>query len=411
MQSDRVQIPAITGMRGVAILLVLINHFGKRTAPFDWTTAPGWFDRAFAFSGYGMTLFFTLSGFVITYNYLDLDWCRAPGRSAWQFAVHRFSRLYPALLLFIFLVGLWRQNPVDWVKAAIQIAPINTWIPLPFDYSLGSIYNLSWSISTEFGLYLAFSVAMVLLARAQSRQWRIALCALSAGAALCAIYLGARQDLFRALTQLIDTPLPLDERTWRVWFFYMSPHYRMIEFSIGAVAGFCVLRHRMMLIEHRTALRTLATTAAIGLVLVKLHSDRLLWGCCEIGILTEPAIPSVAAAILFAIIMLNSSDDETRINRALGSVMLVFVGTISYSLYLFQILATAAIANPSPGVFSVSLIPKHMLNLVICFGFLFAFSTGSYKLLEAPARRMLRRALLPWPAHRKIPTAVSVPAE
>src|SRR5580704_12670889 len=97
----RPDIPALTGLRGVAALFVVINHYAPGAAPFALATAPAWLRTLLATSDYGMTLFFTLSGFVIAYNYLDLPWQTATLRSLATFGWARFSRLYPLLFLFM----------------------------------------------------------------------------------------------------------------------------------------------------------------------------------------------------------------------------------------------------------------------------------------------------------------------
>lgn len=73
----RSEIKSITGLRGVAAMLVALNHLTAAAAPFKLTTAPTALQAAFSMSGYGMTLFFTLSGFVITYNYFEKDWSKS----------------------------------------------------------------------------------------------------------------------------------------------------------------------------------------------------------------------------------------------------------------------------------------------------------------------------------------------
>ena len=64
-------IPALTGLRFVAAFSVLLAH-GVSTLLADHETPLGtvyWLKQA---SGFGMTLFFVLSGFVIHYNYATL---------------------------------------------------------------------------------------------------------------------------------------------------------------------------------------------------------------------------------------------------------------------------------------------------------------------------------------------------
>src|SRR4051812_10918 len=108
--TTRAEIPALTGLRGAAALLVVMAHYSQWCAPYTSGTAPAAFQVLFEVDQLGMTLFFTLSGFVITYNYLDMDWRQAPWESLTRFLFLRFSRLYPALMVF-FLLILLRQPP------------------------------------------------------------------------------------------------------------------------------------------------------------------------------------------------------------------------------------------------------------------------------------------------------------
>src|ERR1700691_3379120 len=68
---DRPDIPALTGLRFYAAFFVLIAH-GCAALLADHEMPYGaiyWIRQA---SGFGMTLFFVLSGFVIHYNYANL---------------------------------------------------------------------------------------------------------------------------------------------------------------------------------------------------------------------------------------------------------------------------------------------------------------------------------------------------
>ncbi|HKO08050.1 MAG TPA: acyltransferase family protein, partial [Alphaproteobacteria bacterium] len=95
-------IASLTGLRGIAALFVVINHYSVWCAAYDPATTNGYIAWLFDTSEVGMTLFFTLSGFVITYNYYDFGWGRTPIGSLLRFIYYRISRLYPALLVFLF---------------------------------------------------------------------------------------------------------------------------------------------------------------------------------------------------------------------------------------------------------------------------------------------------------------------
>jgi peptidoglycan/LPS O-acetylase OafA/YrhL len=83
-------LPGLDGLRGLAVIGVLLFHGG-----FVW--AEGGF--------LGVSTFFTLSGFLIT-NLLVREWDRSTGINLGQFWTRRFRRLLPAALVAIGLVGV-----------------------------------------------------------------------------------------------------------------------------------------------------------------------------------------------------------------------------------------------------------------------------------------------------------------
>jgi peptidoglycan/LPS O-acetylase OafA/YrhL len=111
-----------------------------------------------------MTLFLTLSGFMIHYNYghtligLRLD-------AVWKFAVARFACLYPAFLLVV-LISIAFAGTVPPVVPYIwpyYLTMTHGWFYLQFvGVDLGdALAPGSWSISVEIFLYLIYVVAFV----------------------------------------------------------------------------------------------------------------------------------------------------------------------------------------------------------------------------------------------------------
>ena len=102
---------ALDGLRGVAILLVILSH----------AHAPR-FDGAFS----GVELFFVLSGFLITS--LLLQELGGTGRiQYWRFYRRRFYRLMPALLFF--LAAYCLLAPRLWLRIKRGVPPITPALP------------------------------------------------------------------------------------------------------------------------------------------------------------------------------------------------------------------------------------------------------------------------------------------
>lgn len=142
--------PALDGLRGVAIVLVLLSH---AHVPL--------FDGAF----FGVDLFFVLSGFLIT-SLLLLEH-QANGRlQYWRFYRRRFFRLMPALALFLAAYCLiaplvWPGLDDVYQDALVSILYLADYGIAFFD-SPGTLLHM-WSLSVEEHFYLVWPPLLALL--------------------------------------------------------------------------------------------------------------------------------------------------------------------------------------------------------------------------------------------------------
>lgn len=88
------KVAEVQGLRAIAILLVAGYHyFAGWTVPIDGNNLyPGTFAPLFKYTYLGVELFFMVSGFVISMTLLRTPTMR-------QFAIKRFIRLWPALVV------------------------------------------------------------------------------------------------------------------------------------------------------------------------------------------------------------------------------------------------------------------------------------------------------------------------
>nr|WP_206041804.1 acyltransferase [Acidovorax sp. SRB_14] len=144
--------PALDGLRGVAIVLVLLSH---AHVPL--------FEGAFL----GVDLFFVLSGFLIT-SLLLLEY-RSQGRiQYWRFYRRRFFRLMPALALFLATYCvvaplLWPELDDIHQDALVSLLYLADYGIAFFD-SPGTLLHI-WSLSVEEHFYLVWPPLLVLLLR------------------------------------------------------------------------------------------------------------------------------------------------------------------------------------------------------------------------------------------------------
>jgi len=152
--------PALDGLRGVAILLVLLGH----ALPGLPVAGPA-----------GVSVFFALSGFLITTVLLETrDRIGRPGLGG--FYLRRARRLFPAVGVFLAVVAIadalwwpWLTRPADLLASVFYVRNIQ----LTHQAADGALPHL-WSLSVEEQFYLLWPLALMLLVRRSVRAASLA---------------------------------------------------------------------------------------------------------------------------------------------------------------------------------------------------------------------------------------------
>jgi peptidoglycan/LPS O-acetylase OafA/YrhL len=156
--------PALEGLRGVAVLLVVADHAGFLPEPAG---------------SIGVTVFFVLSGFLITRVIVE-----ARESGSWsmpRFLANRFVRLFPALALMVLVVStilLARGFPAGGV--ADRALPALTYVENMAPTMTFPVFSHTWSLGVEEQFYLLWPLAVPwVLRRPRPVPALVVLCAAS----------------------------------------------------------------------------------------------------------------------------------------------------------------------------------------------------------------------------------------
>ena len=192
-------ITTLQSLRFVFIFLVFLSHL------------PSGFEMG---GVCGVSLFFVLSGFVLSEGYGQR--VRA-GQLRWRtFFFRRWVRVYPLHLLgaLLFVVAYRHHvNPSDWPYAVCNLALVQSWVPLHDCYF--SLNGVSWFLSSILPAYALFPYIWRMVNDCRLRT------ALSVAAAIVGIYVGVVAFLPDAVTE--------------AWL-YVFPPVRLLDFGLGVLA-------------------------------------------------------------------------------------------------------------------------------------------------------------------------------
>ena len=319
-------------------------------------------------SGYmGVTLFFTLSGFVLAVNYFE-SFRQINGRRLWQYAVARFARIYPLyILIVVYMID--RQHafgqPINgWWE---HVLAIQAWDPNI--YHAYSFDAPSWSVSVEFFLYACFPLLVLGLARL--RTLRVTLTA----AGFVTLAMTALTTWFvitgRGSLSLAD---PESAHRW----LYVTPLTRLGDFTLGILAArlYTQTRGRVRLARVGSLLATVA--GLVTLALMAWPSN--LYSAWSLDL--AYALP--AAVLIFGL----AAAPLSLPARMLSIPIVVLLGEASYAFYLVHM---PALGYFGAGRWVVATSPTTVLYEILTLGAILCLAVGLHVMVERPARLCIRR--------------------
>jgi peptidoglycan/LPS O-acetylase OafA/YrhL len=344
-------VAALDGIRGVAVIGVLLFHGGVGWARGGWL---------------GVSVFFTMSGFLIT-SLLLHEWAASGTISLRRFWDRRARRLLPAALLCLAGIATYAwafASPADLANlrgdllAALGYAA--NWRFLLRDLSYGDLFSNPsplqhfWSLAIEEQFYVVYPLLV-----------------------LAALRLGGRRALTAVLVVAgvgsVAWGLSLDQID-RV---YYGTDTRLAELVAGGLLALWVTRGPASgpVVGRRvvTALGLLASAGTLG-----------LWAVVEE---TSPWVTGGVLAVqaLLSVLLLRAATVQGPVARLLAVRPLVAAGTVSYGLYLFHWPLFLVLDEDRLGFGGVGLLAVRIAATT-------AVAVASYRVVEHPIRR--RRVLV-----------------
>ncbi|MDX6317639.1 MAG: hypothetical protein QOD35_1039 [Nocardioidaceae bacterium] len=354
VSTSRAYLPALDGIRAIAVLAVLGYHFGV-----PWLAG----------GLLGVGVFFTLSGCLIT-GILLSAYERTGGLELRRFWVHRARRLLPGLVLMLVVVlgttALAQRGSLDqrWDQTLAAIFYVSNWTTIAgnvsyFDHFAGpGPLDHLWSLAVEEQFYLLWPLALLLLVRVvklpvlKVARWTLVLGAVSF--VLLALLASPGFDNTRA---------------------YEGTDTRAGELLVGAALAMVYgpLRHPLRIkLATRVIVDVAAVAALIAMACLMMKTSEYSLFLYRGGLV----LLSLASAVLIAAV----SYPASLVGRALGVAPLRWVGERSYGLYLWHM--------PIVAVISQSTLVAHPVRTgVLLFLFTLLMADLSWRLVENPIRQ------------------------
>ena len=330
--------PDIDGLRAISILGVVFFHF-----KFDFFSG-----------GYlGVDIFIVISGYLITsfiFNRLKIKKFNLK-----EFLIRRSKRLLPTFFVVLFLCFIFSFFiflPLELIKFSKSLISA-TFLSSNFFFWLSSGYwdesnsnplLHTWSLSLEWQFYFIFSILSVFI-------WHLARKKISILVHLI-FFIIFLVSIVLAIT-FLDRSMS----------FFLLP-FRIYEFLIGSFVYFIIDKKNLIIEKNKNLLSILAVVIIIYSFFV-FDSNSNVPGYIAL-------LPCLSTALLIYI-------SNSIVHKFLKNKILVYLGLISYSLYLYHwpILIFYSWLN----IVEINFITK--LSLIL---FSIAISSVNYHFLEKPIR-------------------------
>jgi len=283
--------PALDGIRGVAILAVVGFHLA------------GWP----AGGAYGVDLFFVLSGFLITTLLLE-EQNKAGRISLRGFYVRRARRLFPALAAMLLVIAaagpiaFGAKRTIEIVASSLYAANFVRAFAASDPLAVGPAGHL-WSLAQEEQFYLVWPLILIVFLRFRLRGLLVGALLMFVGLCVYRWALAANGATFSRL--------------------YFGPDVRADGLMLGCAAAFA----------HASGVRVSGRWGWVGLAVFVLACLPAHPATVASQVRLLPVVEIGSALLILAVLQ------RGTLERMLAFGPLVWLGTISYSLYLWHYFA------------------------------------------------------------------------
>jgi peptidoglycan/LPS O-acetylase OafA/YrhL len=310
-----------------------------------------------AFSeGYlGVSFFFILSGFILTYNYCDKFKEKSINFKSYLRA--RFFRIIPlhwlTLLVSIILSAPYVNDITNYIlKVASNASLIQSFIPLQ-EYFF-SFNGVSWSISNEMFFYVLFPFLV--------------------------IWIYKRKANYYIASILLLIPLILlfifKNHEYSYWLFYINPLLRVFDFVLGILIFKVYQKLKSLQIKFNpTFLEFIAISVLVLFLFFKeeIHQS-FRWSVYY-------WIPMLLVILVFAL-------QEGKISKLLSHHFFVLLGEISFSFYMIHQIVIKLLWAVN---FKLKIIESSILVVLLAFFISIVLSYVTYKYFEIPINRKFKK--------------------
>lgn len=316
------RIPALDGWRGIAILLVLLEHYRPQTATAD--LAP----RLNSLGIHGVTIFFVLSGYLITTTLLN-EYRASGSISLPAFYIRRLFRLMPAAWCYLALLVT-----IHWISRQDLLACL--FFLRNFIRPVHTCTEHFWSLSIEEQFYLVWPLLLLVTMRRNRRT---------------PFYLAATASVIFAIWKAFDYSQLAG---------IYSPKYFWTQYHADALLVGCAgaLLPWTFTPSKKSRIISMASLIALAFCVIYLRK----------------VIPLYESILIAVCIQATATGHIKIVQKILDAGPLKIIGQASYSIYVFQ----------QPVLFLRTADP---LTMVMKWLVAIGFGVFMYAVAESPIRK------------------------